>query len=171
MRLESEGRFHGAVLDAGCGSGENALLVASRGLSVVGVDVAGTALAKAREKAADRGIDVEFVAGDAFALERLHRTFETALDSGLFHTFDSDERRRYASSLGSVIAPGGTLYLLCFADVGADIGPHPISQDDLRAAFDASTGWSGIEIEPERVHTRYHGDTGAPAWLATITRS
>src|SRR5262249_15046909 len=57
-RLASEGRFTGAVLDAGCGTGENALHVASLalGLLVLGVDVAETALAIAREKAHDRGI-------------------------------------------------------------------------------------------------------------------
>lgn len=42
VRLASEGGFAGAVLDAGCGTGENALHVASRGLPVLGVDVAET---------------------------------------------------------------------------------------------------------------------------------
>jgi 2-polyprenyl-3-methyl-5-hydroxy-6-metoxy-1,4-benzoquinol methylase len=45
VRFASEGRFAGAVLDAGCGTGENALHVASLGLPVLGIDVAGTALA------------------------------------------------------------------------------------------------------------------------------
>ena len=44
VRLASEGGFAGPVLDAGCGTGENALLVASLGVSVLGVDVAETAL-------------------------------------------------------------------------------------------------------------------------------
>ena len=60
------------MLDAGCGTGENAVHVASLGLSVLGVDVAETALAmaraKAREKIKDPGIDVQFVAADAFHL-------------------------------------------------------------------------------------------------------
>ena len=62
------------MLDAGCGTGENALHVASLGLSVLGVDVAETALVSAREKAAERGIEVEFAAADAFSLDRLGRT-------------------------------------------------------------------------------------------------
>ncbi len=55
VRLASEGRLAGAVLGAGCGTGENALHIASLGLSVLGVDVAETALAIARAKADDRG--------------------------------------------------------------------------------------------------------------------
>jgi SAM-dependent methyltransferase len=164
VRLASEGAFAGAVLDAGCGTGENALHIASLGLPVMGVDVAETALAIARKKAEERGIAIEFATADAFELDRLGRTFDTVLDCGLFHSFDAGERARYAASLASVTAPDGTLYLLCFSD---DSGPHPVSQDELRAAF---SGWNVVTIEPERLQTRFH-DNGAPAWLATIKRT
>ncbi|HET9561021.1 MAG TPA: class I SAM-dependent methyltransferase, partial [Propionibacteriaceae bacterium] len=90
VHLASEGGFAGAVIDAGCGTGENTLHVASLGLPVLGVDVAETALAMAREKADARGIDAEFVVADALQLGRLGRLFETVLDCGLFHTFDGD---------------------------------------------------------------------------------
>ena len=169
MRLASEGGFAGAVLDAGCGTGENALHVASLGLPVLGVDVAETALAIARAKAADRGIEVAFAAADAFQLERLGRRFATVLDCGLFHTFDGGERPGYVASLASVTEHDGTLYVLCFRDDGPDPGPHPIRQEELSAAFNPSTGWKVAAIEPDRILTRYHDD-GAPAWLATIRR-
>ncbi len=169
VRLASEGAFVGAVLDAGCGSGENALHIASLGLPVLGVDVAETALAIARAKAESRAIEAEFAAADAFELQPLRRTFETVLDCGLFHTFDGDERRRYVTSLASVTAPGTTLYVLCFSDAGPDIGPHPVSRDELRAAFNPGSSWNIAAIEPAKVQTRYHDD-GAPAWLATIKR-
>ena len=134
VRLASAGGFAGAVLDAGYGTGENALHVASLGLPVLGVDVAETALAIDREKARGRGIEVEFVAADALHLERLGRRFQTVLDCGLFHTFDGNERPVYVESLASVTYPAGTVYLLCFSDEGPDTGPHPISQKVLRAA-------------------------------------
>jgi SAM-dependent methyltransferase len=169
VRVASEGGFAGTVLDAGCGTGENALHVASLGLPVLGVDVAETALAIAREKAADRGLDVEFTTADALHLERLGRRFDTVLDCGLFHTFDRDERPGYVASLASVTEYDGTLYVLCFRDVGPDSGPHPVSEEELRAAF--GTGWKVAAIEQDRVLTRFHGDDGAPAWFATIKRT
>jgi SAM-dependent methyltransferase len=170
LRLASEGAFAGAVLDAGCGTGENALHVASLGLHVLGVDVAETALSIAREKAAGRGIDAEFVVADAFHLHRLGRVFETVLDCGLFHTFDGEERRDYVASLASVTGRGGHLYVLCFSDVGPDTGgPHRISQEELRAAFKPSSGWSVATVSPDRVRTRFDAQ-GAPAWLATMER-
>jgi ubiquinone/menaquinone biosynthesis C-methylase UbiE len=170
VRVASEGGFTGPVLDAGCGTGENALHVASLGLPVLGFDVAETALAIARQKAEDRGIEVEFTAADALQLESLGRRFDTVLDCGLFHTFDGDERPGYVSSLASVTEHNGTLYVLCFSDNGPDTGPHPVSQEQLTAAFNPSSGWNVAAIEPDRVLTRYHNDNGAPAWFATIKR-
>ena len=170
VRLASQGELAGAVLDAGCGTGENALHVAARGLSVLGVDVAEMALTIAREKADNRGIEVEFAAADALQLQRLGRMFQTVLDCGLFHTFDRDERPEYVASLASVAEQDATLYLLSFSDEGPDTGPHPVGQDELRAAFHPSTGWNIAAIEPDRVQTRFHDDDGAPAWFAAIKR-
>jgi SAM-dependent methyltransferase len=170
LRLAGEGAFAGAVLDAGCGTGENALHLASVGLRVLGVDVAETALAIARQKAAARGLDAEFVAADALHLDRLGRVFDTVLDCALFHTFDSDERRDYVASLASVTAPGGVLHVLCFSDVGPDpFGPHPVSEQELRAAFGRGGGWSLAFLSADRCQTRFDA-RGAPAWLARIER-
>jgi SAM-dependent methyltransferase len=123
----------------------------------------------ARQKAGDRGIEVEFAVADALQLGRLGRVFETVLDCGLFHTFDGEERPRYAASLASVTEHDGTLYVFCFSDDGPDTGPHPITQEELRAAFNPRNGWKVDAIEPDRLQTRFH-DNGAPAWFATIKR-
>jgi ubiquinone/menaquinone biosynthesis C-methylase UbiE len=169
VRLAGEGAFAGAVLDAGCGTGENALHLAGLGLDVLGVDVADTAISIAREKAATRSIDAEFALADALHLNRLGRLFETVLDCGLFHTFDSDERRDYVASLASVTGRGGSLHVLCFCDAGPTRGPHPISRAELSAAFKRSDGWSVASIAPDRIEASF--DTGgAPAWWAKIER-
>ncbi len=169
VALAADGAFTGTVLDAGCGTGANALHLATLGLPVLGVDVAGTALAIARSAAAARGLAAEFAIADALHLERLGRTFDTVIDSGLFHTFDATERADYVASLAAATKPNGTLYVLCFSDEGTDPGPHPVSRADLIAAFQPTTGWAIATIEAARVETRFH-DHGAPAWLARIER-
>jgi SAM-dependent methyltransferase len=168
VRLADKGVFAGAVLDAGCGTGDNALHLAALGLSVLGVDVAATAVRLAREKA--RGVDARFEVADALRLDRLGRTFDTVLDCALFHAFDNDERAAYAASLAAVTKPGAGLYVFCFGDGGpADtLGPHPVSQAELRAAFDDR--WSVTSIDAERLESHFAPD-GAPAWLATIRRT
>jgi cyclopropane fatty-acyl-phospholipid synthase-like methyltransferase len=169
--VASAGGFAGPVLDAGCGTGENALYLASLGMQVLGVDVAETALAMAREKATARGLAAEFATADALHLEHLGRKFQTVLDCGLFHTFDADEWPTYVASLASVTEPGGTLFVLCFRDEGPDTGPHPVSAQELKAAFNPGTGWNITALEADRVQTRFHGDVGAPAWFATVRRT
>ena len=169
VRLTSDVQLAGPVLDAGCGTGDNALHLAALGYSVLGFDVAETALATARRKARDLGLEVAFIAADALQLTRLGRTFKTVLDSGLFHTFDTDEQGEYAASLASVTEHGGTAYVLCFSDEGPHLGPHPISREALRLAFSHANGWNVVNIEPDRVHSRFH-ENGAPAWFATIKR-
>jgi SAM-dependent methyltransferase len=170
LHLASAGAFAGSVLDAGCGTGENALHVASLGLPVLGFDVAETAVSVARDKAVDRGIDADFVVADALHLDRLGRTFDTVLDCGLFHTFDPDERRAYVAGLGAVTRRSGNLHLLCFGDLGPSPGgPHPISQQELRAAFTPSGGWHVSSVSADRILTRFDA-RGVSAWLAEITR-
>ena len=169
VRVASEGGFAGDVLDAGCGTGEHALLAASLGLRVLGVDLAETAIELARKKAKERGLSAEFALADAFELDLLGRTFETVLDCGLFHTFDGDERTRYVASLASVTRPDGTVYVLCFSDDAPRVGPHPISRADLEEAFNEECGWKIGVIEPDRIQTTFV-ESGMPAWFATMTR-
>ena len=168
VRVAAEGGIVGTTLDAGCGTGEHALLAASLGLPVLGVDVAATAIELARAKAADRGLDAEFAVADAFELNRLQRRFETVLDCGLFHTCDEAERPRYVASVASATEPGGTLYVLCFSDRAPAIGPHPVPADELRAAFDRSAGWDIVDLEADRIQTTFMD--AVPAWFATIKR-
>ena len=129
--------------------GTVALHVASLGLPVLGVDVAETALAIAREKAKERGIEVEFAAADAFQLERLGRRFETVLDCGLFHTFDGEERPGYVASLASVTEHDGTLYVLCFSDDGPRYWPAPHPAGRAKSGVQPQR-WMECQLNPER---------------------
>lgn len=168
-RLASSTVMLGPVLDAGCGTGEHALLLAGMGLPVLGVDVAETAITLARQKATDRNLNAEFVAADALRLGDLGRTFQTVLDCGLFHTFENDERAPYVASLASVAEPGAILYILSFSDQEPDVGPHPVSRQELIDAFPSGSGWQILSIQPERIETRFH-EHGVSAWLTTVRR-
>lgn len=170
VRLADAEVFGGAVLDAGCGTGDNALHLAARGLCPLGIDVAETAVSIARDHAAARGLDAEFLVADALRLDRLERTFDTVLDCALFHALDEEERREYVASLASVTRPGAMLYLLCFSDVAREsTGPHPVGREELAAPFTPASGWSIASIGSERLFARFAPD-GVPAWLAKVER-
>jgi cyclopropane fatty-acyl-phospholipid synthase-like methyltransferase len=168
VRLCDRGAFAGPVLDAGCGTGENALEIAARGVEVVGFDVAPTAIGQAQDKAAARGIAATFEVADALRLDQLGRTFRSVLDCGLFHTFDDEERAVYVDGLAAVTEPGGVLHLLCVSDLTpGELGPRRVSQPEIRASF--RSGWEVVSIEAERVEATFD-PAGLPAWVAEITR-
>ena len=172
VRLAGEGLLTGQVLDAGCGTGEQTLLAASSGADALGVDVSPLAVEQARGKAAARGVKARFEVADALSLGDLGLSFDTVIDSGLFHVFDDDDRARYVASLASVLRSGGQLYLMCFSDrQPGEFGPRRVSQDELRAAFGA--GWTilGIQADKFAINPGIFPATTALAWLATIARS
>lgn len=68
-------------------------------------------------------------------------------------TFDGDERRDSVAGLASVTSRGGHLYVLCFSDVEPDTGSHPVSQEELKAAFTRG-GWSIASVSPDRIQQR-----------------
>jgi len=164
--LFDRGRIRGRVLDVGCGTGEHTLLAASRGLDVLGIDSSGRALEIARRKAKARGLNAHFELGDALQLGRLRTRFHTAIDSGLFHMLSAAHRFAYARSLSSTLAPGATVYLLCFSELEPTWGgPHRIRRVEIEEAF--SSRFVVQSVDPARFATR-HTRPGAAAWLTTI---
>ena len=162
------GGLRGRVLDAGCGTGEHALMSAALGLDTTGIDGSPTAIDLARSKATERGIAVRFLVADALNLGSLGETFDTVIDSGLFHVFDDDDRARYVGSLRAATAPGGRVYLLCFSDrFPPGFGPRRVSEEEIRASF--SDGWTIEAIDAVGFEVNFSPDP-IPAWLATIDR-
>lgn len=169
-RLADQGLLRGQLLDSGCGTGENTMMAAARGADALGVDVAPNAIGQARQKAAERGSAARFEVADVLDLGQLGLTFDTVVDSGVFHVFDDEDRARYVASLASVMRPGATCYLMCFSDrQPGTMGPRRITQDELTSAF--RDGWDIASITAETFAVSFLGESEAQAWLATIERS
>ncbi len=172
VSLADRGLLSGRLLDAGCGTGEHALLAAARGAEATGVDVSPRAIARARDKAAERGLQARFEVADVLSPGELGLAFDTVIDSGVFHVFDDVDRVRYVNSLAGVLRPGGSCYLTCFSDrQPGEYGPRRVSQDELRAAF--SDGWTitGIEASVFEINPGSLPVPAAQAWLAAIQRT
>lgn len=166
--LATAGIIRGDVLDVGCGTGEQTLLLATQGHSAVGIDSSPKAISLAQQKAAARGVQATFVVGDALDLHALARTFETVIDCGFFHVLSDADRIRFQTELAAVLQPGGQYFMLCFSDQQpGDFGPRRISQAEIRDTF--ATGWQIESITPARFVSNTLVD-GAAAWLVRLTK-
>ena len=133
--------------------GKMRLFFAGRGNLVTGIDFLAEPIRRAQQKAAERGLTARFLVMDALALGELSEVFDTALDSGLFHVFGDDERRRYVAGLANVLKPGGRLFLLCFSDEEPGTqGPRRVSRQDISEAF--AEGWTVEAITATRFEVR-----------------
>jgi cyclopropane fatty-acyl-phospholipid synthase-like methyltransferase len=166
----------GPLLDAGCGSGDAAIFFAKRGMQVVGLDFVPAAIDRAKAKAKEQGVDVEFLVKDALSLIEWDRCFASAIDSGLFHVFSDVDRRRYVQGLARVLEKNGRLFLMCFSDrEPGEQGPRRISRQMLVEAF--SGGWTIESIESVRFETNPEftaftfSEGGPKSWFAIIRRS
>jgi SAM-dependent methyltransferase len=170
LELLDEGAIRGRVLDLGCGTGHNTMAIAARGLDVIGVDYAPTAIDRARARAAAGNVAVRFEVGDALALGDLGLgQFDTVLDTGVLHAFSDDERPRYLASLAAAVRPGGHYLALVFSDrQPGDQGPRRMREDEIRGLF--ASGWRVESIAASRYENQSSESGAAQAWLATISR-
>jgi SAM-dependent methyltransferase len=174
--VEVADQVKGSVLDAGCGTGENAIFFVRRGHAVLGIDYLEFPIQAAKRKAQERGALAEFLCWDALTLTTFDRQFDSVIDSGLFHCFSDDDQKRYVAGLTHITRPGGRLFLMCFSDAEpGTIGPRRISQAALRSAFAAN--WTIEVVRPVRFEVipdlkEFSFSEGGPkAWFAVVKRT
>ena len=166
-------RISGSVLDAGCGTGDTALFLAGRGCQVTGIDFIEEAINRAKRKTAEGGVQATFLVKDALTLKDWTERFDNVIDSGLFHVFSDEDRRRYVEGLATVLKPGGRLFLMCFSDEEpGEQGPRRVSKTELHAAF--AEGWIIESIEATRAEVRpdfkdlQFSEGGPKAWFVVV---
>ena len=168
VHLEEAGRIEGSVLDLGCGTGENALYLSSRGHPVVGIDAAPSALRQARHKATERRLGAVFHLGDALDLDPRLGSFRSFLDSGLFHTLEDAQRPVYAESVARLAHPGARLFILAFSDAEPPgWGPRRIRHSEFAEAL--APPWRVHELKPARFDTT-EGPRMVHAWRVELHR-
>src|SRR4051812_30518894 len=151
MELEALGGFSGEVLDIGCGLGDNAIYLASRGHSVTGLDGSPAAIEEARRRASAAGVlkpsagsaGVTFDVADATDLSGDEGRFDTVVDSALYHCLDEEGQQAYIAALYRATRPGARLHLSCFSDgnVNGVIAPMGhVPESNLRDTLTAN-GW------------------------------
>ncbi|MBW2243894.1 MAG: class I SAM-dependent methyltransferase [Deltaproteobacteria bacterium] len=111
------------VLDLGCGTGSLAiqLLAACPEARVCGMDPDPKALGRARRKAVQAGVELEWREGFADALPFEDGSFDCVVSSLVFHHLAPNTVRAVVPEVRRVLRPGGTLNVLDFGAAGHGI--------------------------------------------------
>jgi SAM-dependent methyltransferase len=100
------------VLDLACGTGAIPELVAPRGVEVVGIDIAPALIEQAKERAAERGLEIDYRVGDAEALDLEDASFDVVTSTcGVMFAPD---HAAVARELARVTRPAGRIGLACW---------------------------------------------------------
>ncbi|HEX3475643.1 MAG TPA: flavoprotein [Kofleriaceae bacterium] len=150
------------LVDLGTGDGVVAVAAARLGFEVTAVDIAPSALGRARDRAEAAGArGIALVLGDVTALPLggMGTAFDVAVDRGLLHCLPADQRAGYAAAVAALVVPGGALLVVAHAP-GAELGTHPVTAEELRARL------PGFEL----VRTQATTLAGGAAHLFELTR-
>ena len=140
------------VLDVGCGTGTLALVAKERvGQTgrVCGIDPAPQQIARARRKAARRGLPIDFQAGVIERLAFSDQSFDVVLSTFMMHHLPDDLKRQGLAEIARVLKPGGRLLVL---DMKGPAGPWKSSMQDQPALM-KEAGFPQVETG----ETRFRG--------------
>lgn len=148
-----------AVLDVACGTGNAALRAAQAGGSVTGVDLTPELFVAGRALAAEAGVSIDFVEGDAEELPVADGAFDVVLS--VMGCMFAPRHRVTAGELARALRPGGRLCVTAwtpdgeigrlFRTMGAYMPPPPPivepsalwgTEDHVREIFDGT----GVEV-------------------------
>lgn len=108
--IQAEWPGHRTVLDVSCGIGTQILALAGRGYSIVGSDVSGKEIERARREAKLRGLAVDFTVGDMRSAHDVHGTgFDVVIscDNSVPHLLTDDDLLLAFQQFFACVRPGG----------------------------------------------------------------
>ena len=160
----------GPAVDLGCGSGTDAIYLASKGFDVTAIDIAPTALSQAREKAERAGVKVRWLLANVLSLPRLE-PFQFIFDRGCYHEVRFDNAAAYVETVRRLSQPGRTRFLLLAGnpnEAPVQYAPPQVAEEDIRGDFSSLFDFEWMQ--ETRFETSNPAARGPLAWSVMLRR-
>jgi SAM-dependent methyltransferase len=111
------------VVDFGCGAGNYAVWLATRGFDVTGIDISPSAIELARKNAERQKVACTFLVADVLGdLREVAGPFDFAFDWELLHHIFPPDRPRYVENVAKLLHPGAKYLSVCFHEKDPQFG-------------------------------------------------
>jgi methyl halide transferase len=168
QRIVNDGLVHKCrAVDLCCGSGSDAVFLASRGFDVTAIDVAPTALAQARQKADRTGVTVQWLLADVLNPPTL-RPFDFIYDRGCYHVVRDQNLAAYLETVRRLSHPGTQFLLLSARREEQETNSPGVTEEELR--YDFSPLFSVDWLRAIRLESNEPG-VAPPSWSALMRRN
>ena len=105
------------AVDLGCGAGNYAVWLASKGFTMTGLDLSSSAIELATALAQRKGIACQFVDRDMTGIVAgFDNAFDFAYDWEVLHHVFPEDRELYVTNVHRMLRPGGKYLSLCFSE-------------------------------------------------------
>jgi SAM-dependent methyltransferase len=153
------------AVDLCCGSGTDAIYLASQGFDVTGIDVSPTALGQAQQKASEAKVSVHWVLADTLAPPDL-KAFDFIYDRACYHVVRKQNLAAYLETVQRFSHPGTNFLLLAARAEDLSEG-WGVTEDDLRLDFQTLFDIEWLREISLEINQR---EIGPPAWSAFMKR-
>jgi len=146
--FEKEMIFPSKVLELGCGAGRNAIYLAKKGCSVVGVDLSENALEWAKKRISEEDVNVELVCANIFDLDFQQESFDFIYDSGCFHHIAPHRRVSYIEIINRLLKQDG-YFALCSFEENGTYGGSALTDEEvyLKRSLEGGLGYTKSKLQ------------------------
>jgi methyl halide transferase len=145
----------GRIAVLGCGTGYDALLFAEHGFEVVGFDFSALAIETAKSAALGRGLTVEFLKRDIFALiPEFSQSFDYVLEHTCFCAIDPTLRPKYVELVSTLLRPNSKLLGLFFTHNRPGGPPFGSTTKEIRELFAERFEFLSLEAATDSIEKR-----------------
>ncbi|WP_254664378.1 class I SAM-dependent methyltransferase [Lysinibacillus sp. UBA5990] len=146
--FEKEMIFPSKVLELGCGAGRNAIYLAKKGCTVVGVDLSENALEWAKKRISKEDVNVELVCANIFDLDFQQESFDFIYDSGCFHHIAPHRRVSYIEIINRLLKQDG-YFALCSFEENGTYGGSALTDEEvyLKRSLEGGLGYTKSQLQ------------------------
>jgi 2-polyprenyl-3-methyl-5-hydroxy-6-metoxy-1,4-benzoquinol methylase len=158
------------AIELGCGTGANAVWLASQGFEVTAVDLSSVAIRRARHRATQSHVVIRLLTADLRSWDRLGGPYDFFFDRGCYHAVRLADAPAYFRTLEHITRPG-TLGLVLVGRPGEPedaLGPPVVEEETVRMEFGAH--FDILRLERFRFDAPSGRSRRYPAWSCLVRR-